>query len=237
MEYQYIYIDNADSTNNYAKSFGDVPNDTLTIIRAGRQTGGRGRGGRQFFSDHAGGLWVSIVTPINDISTHFEHNRAISLAILESLKNTAGGSAPVTIKWPNDIYWGNRKITGILLENIPDNPGVLIIGFGINVNMEANDFPNDLRGTVTSVLIETGKETPLDRLLDDIINGYHYYQNIADQDTVHEIYSGSLYRLGSRVTIGRHSGKFIAVETDGRLKLETDNGDVHCSSGTLLFNE
>ncbi|MCL2182771.1 MAG: biotin--[acetyl-CoA-carboxylase] ligase [Chitinispirillia bacterium] len=236
MEHQYIYIDSVDSTNNYAKSVKNLSGGQLTVLRAGRQTGGRGRGDHRFFSDHAGGLWASIITPISDISAHFEHNRAISLAILESLKGTAGSSAPITIKWPNDIYWGDRKITGILLENVPDNPDVMVIGFGINVNIGANDFPDYLRGAVTSVLIETGREAPQDRMLEDIVNGYRQYLNSDDQAIVHKIYSGNLYRRGHRATVGSHTGKFITVEIDGRLRLETGHGDVLCSSGTLLFN-
>lgn len=268
MGHRYIFLDEADSTNNYAKSTKDFPNDKLTVIRAGRQTGGRGRGGKSFFSNHAGGLWVSIVTPVNDISTHFKHNRAISLAILESLKNITGKDTQVLIKWPNDIYVNDKKITGILLENIHDNPNMLIIGFGINVNTGIDDFPEGLRDSATSVLMETGREIPLDLLLDDVISKYCKYADNGDQAAVHELYCNNLYKRGclsvvdGRIPSGcenfggmllpggaslqdakkngsahHHTGKFVTVDIDGRLRLETDSGDVLCHSGTLRFLE
>jgi BirA family biotin operon repressor/biotin-[acetyl-CoA-carboxylase] ligase len=235
VEHRHIYLNEVDSTNTYAKSLNGLSDGELTIIRAGRQTGGRGRNDTSFFSDHPGGLWVSIVTPISDISTHFEHNRAISLAILESLKSIAGRDAPITIKWPNDIYWGNRKITGILLENISNNPNVMIIGFGINVNMGIDDFPGHLRDHVTSVRIETGHEVPPEPLLEDVINGYRQYLDNDDPAVVHKLYSGNLYRRGARAVVNQYIGKFITVDMDGRLRLEMDNGDVLLPSGTLRF--
>ncbi|MCL2218424.1 MAG: biotin--[acetyl-CoA-carboxylase] ligase [Chitinispirillia bacterium] len=234
---RYIFLDEIDSTNSYAKSLGDFPEDGTLVIRAGRQTGGRGRGGNLFFSDNPGGIWASIVTPISDISAHFEHNRAVSLAILDALKHIGGLNAPVLIKWPNDIYWGERKITGILLENVPGRPNRLIIGFGINVNMVMGDFPEELRARVTSVREETGTEAPLDRLLEDIICRYIQYLNNADLAAVHKLYFNNLYRVGAKAVVGRHTGTFVAVDTDGRLRLATDSGDVLLSSGTLRFLE
>lgn len=209
----------------------------MTIIRAARQTNGRGRGEKNFFSGHPGGLWVSIVTPISDISTHFEHNRAISLAIHDSLKSIAGDKTPITIKWPNDIYWGDRKITGILLENIPDKPNVMIIGFGININIGIDDFPKHLRSHATSTLIETGHEVSPDQLLEEIINEYRQYLNSDDPAVVHKLYSGYLYKRGAKAVVNQYIGKFITVDMDGRLRLEVDGKDVLLPSGALQFLE
>jgi BirA family biotin operon repressor/biotin-[acetyl-CoA-carboxylase] ligase len=242
---KYIYLDGVDSTNNYAKSLAESirnspDNDELLVIRAKRQSGGRGRGDKTFFSDHQGGLWVSIIAPISDISKHFEHNRAISLAILESLKKIGGGinscydGAPVSIKWPNDIYWGDKKVTGILLENSPENPNVIIIGFGINVNIAGNDFPKDLRERATSVLIEIGREHSLEPMLEDIVSGYQKYIN-DNRSAAHKLYLTYLYKKGHPAIVNEHTGTFVTVEPDGRIVLDTAQGRVFCCSGTLQF--
>ena len=254
---RYIFLAEVDSTNSYAKSLWagggqegaggggqeqgpvefvpahDFLGDALTVIRAGRQTRGRGRGGSDFFSDIQGGLWVSIIAPVADIAVHFEHNRAISLAILETLKPHCG-SAEISIKWPNDIYWGDKKIAGILLENVPDNGGVVIIGFGVNVNVDIGRFPKHLRDSVTSVSDETGEPLFLDSTLDSIIEMYRKFTN-GDQAAVHQLYLDNLYKLGHRATVGEHVGKFATVEPDGRLRLETERGEELCVSGTLRF--
>ncbi|MDR2579180.1 MAG: biotin--[acetyl-CoA-carboxylase] ligase [Chitinispirillales bacterium] len=235
---RYIYLDEVDSTNTYAKSLAKPLTDfsdggQLLIIRAGKQSGGRGRGDKAFFSNHQGGLWASIIAPISDISKHFEHNRAVSLAILESLKKI-DSTAPISIKWPNDIYWGGKKVTGVLLENSPENPNVIIIGFGVNVNISNDDLPKDLRERATSVLIETGREQSLDQLLGDIISGYQKYINI-DPPAVHKLYSSHLYKKGHAAIVDGHAGTFVIVELDGRIALDTARGRVFCHSGTLQF--
>ena len=230
---RHIFLDETDSTNNYAKSLKDFDGG-LTVIRAARQTGGRGRNGNTFFSDHPGGVWASIITPITDISTHFTHNRAISLAILESLKKSGGNNAQVSIKWPNDVYWGDKKIVGILLENIPEKTDALVIGFGINVNIAVSDFPAALKDIVTSVLIETGREWPLEDLFEDILNGYSQYVN-GDQAAIHKLYCDNLYKKGCRATVDQYAGTFVTVDIDGRIRLDTGHGEELLSSGTLRF--
>jgi len=260
---RYIFLTEVDSTNTYAKSLwagggsggqaeaapadgagsehglaefvpaNDFLGDALTIIRAGRQTDGRGRDGNTFFSDIEGGLWVSLITPVADISAHFEHNRAISLAILETLKHHSG-EAKISIKWPNDIYWGDKKIAGVLLENVPDNNGVLIIGFGVNVNTDVGHFPKNLRHIVTSVLAETDSALFLDSTLDSIVDIYRKLIT-GNQAAVHKLYLDNLYKLGHRAAVGELTGKFVTVESDGRLRLETEHGDELCLSGSLRF--
>ena len=257
---RYIFLPEVDSTNAYAKSLwagggqaeadsadgvisddgpvefvpaNDFLGDTLTVIRAGRQTHGRGRDGNDFFSNIEGGLWVSIIAPVTDISAHFEHNRAISLAILETLKSHGGGGK-VSIKWPNDIYWKDRKIAGVLLENVPGNDNVLIIGFGVNVNVDIGRFPKNLRDSVTSVLDETGEALFLDSTLDSIVETYRKLIS-GDQTAVHQLYLENLYRRGQRAAVGGLEGKFVTVEPDGRLRLETERGEELCCSGPLRF--
>lgn len=228
----YSYTDLA-STNEKACSFSTLPENGIFVFQADRQNQGKGRRGKAFFSDVEGGLWVSILTRIDDISKHFIHNRAISLAIILSLKQHFP-KAPLNIKWPNDIYWGDRKICGILLETHTLEPQTLVIGIGLNINFHLDNFPHELHTIATSTLHETGKQISLTRLLRIIIEHYMEYKE-ADQFKMHDLYSTLLYRKGSRVSIDKFKGIFQAVGIDGHALINTPTGLQQVVSGTMRF--
>ena len=233
---EFFSLEEIDSTNSFAKNLKKIPETGLFVIRAQKQSRGRGRRDKTFFSNHTGGLWISIVAPVISISEHFVHNRAVSLAICETLKNINPlYDKKISIKWPNDIYWGNCKIAGVLLENTPGIQTAIIAGFGLNVNIPTGDFPEELRQSATSVLIETGQKQPPDALLERILTAYWNFSRASDQQSVHERYTQNLYKKGSRAAVGSLNGTFLTVEPDGRLRMRTEQGDVLCSSGTLAL--
>jgi BirA family transcriptional regulator, biotin operon repressor / biotin---[acetyl-CoA-carboxylase] ligase len=222
-----------DSTNDYAKRLKSFPQKGIFVIQADRQQSGKGRQGNSFFSDIQGGLWVSLVIPAGDLQNHFVHNRAVSLAICETLALFFPHS-PLKIKWPNDIYWGDRKICGILLENVPARNDILILGFGLNVNLRKEDFPQELSSIATSAFIETGKAISLGQLLREIISCYQRISAEA-QAKAHARYVRLLYKTGSAVEIDGIKGILDSVELDGTLLLATTDGIKNVRSGTLRF--
>ena len=145
---------------------------------------------------------------------------AISLAIIEALGQQIGD---LSIKWPNDIYWRNGKIGGILIENTLKGSIIkdCIIGVGLNVNQRhfQSDAPNPV-----SIWQICERETDRDQLLHDILNSLdHYlYHDIKAQ------YCSMLYRRqGFHPYVdknGAFMGKIIDVEDDGHLILCDDNG-------------
>jgi BirA family biotin operon repressor/biotin-[acetyl-CoA-carboxylase] ligase len=132
------------STNEYVKSeLGDAPEGTVVI--ADVQTAGKGRMGRDWYSPE-GGLWMSVLL------RHSENcliPLTAGVAICEALRNY---SIRPNIKWPNDILLHGKKVAGILTEVIDDR---VILGMGINLNVR--QFPDDLTGRASSILIETKK--------------------------------------------------------------------------------
>jgi BirA family biotin operon repressor/biotin-[acetyl-CoA-carboxylase] ligase len=223
------------STNEKAVNFSDFPQDGVFIFQADCQTNGRGRLGRAFFSKTEGGLWVSILKQLPDISAHFIHNRAISLAITSSIKHFIP-DAPLHIKWPNDIYWNSKKLCGILLESHRSSSSALVIGFGLNVNITREEFPPELHSIATSVLQETKKTIPLSTLLRAIIE--FYKDNIETPAAIcHKNYLSVLYRQGSPVIIDKTAGIFKTVSIEGFAVIETDNGITNVNAGTMLFSE
>jgi BirA family transcriptional regulator, biotin operon repressor / biotin---[acetyl-CoA-carboxylase] ligase len=237
----FYHFPSIDSTNTFAKSISDLSIDKMIVIVADRQTGGRGQKGNRFFSDNPGGIWCTIIQRVADISAHFTYNRALSLAISDSIAYLSDNQSPeknlkekVTIKWPNDIYWGDKKICGILLESHPASQLHIIIGFGLNVTMNTIDFPQELRETATSLLIETGKSIDIPELLETILRKFAALsdKNITEN---HAEYLHRIYRPGSRVEINGNSGIFKTVREDGMALLDINGKEVSFSSGPMLF--
>lgn len=222
------------STNDTARSLTEFPEAGIFVIQADRQTRGRGRTGATYFSDNIGGLWVSIVTPVASIGHHFVHNRALSLALCETLEAVSDKRNVCSIKWPNDIYWHDKKICGILLENHVSNPSMLVLGFGCNITIKTDEFPAELNGIATSLLIETGKRHSRSLVLKNVLERYH--ANCAtDPALLHQAYTGRLYGTHRAVEVDGHRGIFDGVEIDGRLKLKSGRELFYAMTGHLRF--
>ncbi|MFP4013950.1 MAG: biotin--[acetyl-CoA-carboxylase] ligase [Chitinispirillaceae bacterium] len=230
---RFYSFEEIDSTNEYAKKLRHTPQKGIYIIQAEKQSAGRGRRGNSFFSSHNGGLWISIVTSVKELSDHFIHNRAISLAICETLKKRVP-QKKISIKWPNDIYWDDRKIAGILLERTPASENSIIVGFGLNVNIPEDAFPHNLQHCATSLLRETGTRHSSIAILRKILRLYHHCC-IADQKDMHGFYRNNLYKVGYKATLDNVEGVFENVEQNGRILIRTPNGPRAFSSGTLRF--
>jgi len=233
---EYFCFEEIESTNDFAKNQKFSPSSGLIVIRALKQSSGRGRRDKSFFSDDSGGLWVSIVAPVKSIADHFTYNRAISLAVCGAIENTYPQiNEKIKIKWPNDIYCGDRKIAGVLLENTSANPDAIIVGLGLNVNMALSDFPAKLRKSATSLFIETGQLLPINQLLESILLAYWRFIGTSDQQSIHRQYVNRLYKKGRRAAVDSQQGTFLTVEPNGQLRMQTAGSDLLYSSGTLTF--
>jgi BirA family biotin operon repressor/biotin-[acetyl-CoA-carboxylase] ligase len=230
---QLYHFNSIESTNTFAKSLKDFPEKGIVLVCADKQTAGRGQRQNTFFSEVKGGLFASIVCPIADIGSHFIDNRAISLAIYDAVKSTCP-VARLSIKWPNDIYWGNKKLCGILLENIPQSSGYIVVGFGINVNTALQTFPEDIRDIATSLLIETGKKHNEHVLLRRILDWFWRYLAL-DSAAAHLLYSHRLYKKGWECEVNGQKGVFEGVHDDGRMLLKTGDKEILLSSGPVRF--
>ena len=127
-----------------------------TVVLADRQTAGRGRMGRRWFSPPGLGLYMSaLIRPSGPVGAVTLWTLASALAACEACREMTGG---VTIKWPNDLYHGGRKLAGTLTELRTAGPCVqeLIVGTGFNVNHRESDFPPPLATRATSLLQARG---------------------------------------------------------------------------------
>lgn len=151
-----------DSTNEFLKknyrSFHDG-----AIVVAIKQTAGKGRMGRVWYSPE-GGLWYSVLfKPKIHLNLHV-YTKIFSIAIVEVLKKI---KVKAYIKWPNDIYYNGKKLCGILSEAVSENNNVvaIVVGIGINVN---NDIPDELKDVAVSLKEILKKKIKITYLLDEI---------------------------------------------------------------------
>ncbi len=227
------HFDVLDSTNAFAKNLPAYPEKGIVVVWATRQTAGRGQRQNTFFSEVNGGLYASVVCPLKDLSSHFSLNRSMSLAIFDGIKALAPKAA-LSVKWPNDIYWGDRKICGILLETVPSRPGFIVIGFGINVNIAASTFPPDVSRVATSLLMETKKRHAIGGLLCAILKRFWKYLPL-DAGAAHLLYANRLYGQGSFCEVHGTKGIFTGVLEDGRMRLFAGHKELLLSTGPVRF--
>ena len=164
------YYKEVSSTNETAKSLADKSTDG-TIIISETQSGGKGRLGRVWTSP-SGGIWTSFILKPNIEPIYANKVTIIAAAtLINTLKKL---DIDAKIKWPNDIYINNKKVSGILTEMKCDMDRIhyLIVGIGINVNLEKNDFPQDILDIATSLKIEKNIFFDRNELIKNIIEEF-----------------------------------------------------------------
>lgn len=164
----------APSTNAVALDLaqGDAPHGTLVV--ADRQTAGRGRLGRVWYSPPACNLYWSLVlrpdVPSGDSTQYVSWIPLVAgVAIARALRNLE--LARVSLKWPNDIQLHERKAGGVLCERtgLRTGSGAVVVGVGLNVNSDPTTFPEEFRDHTTSLAAEAGSPFDRSRLLCEIL--------------------------------------------------------------------
>lgn len=220
-EWNIIHIDETDSTNQWLKEhINDFEQPTVVLTEY--QTAGRGCGTNKWESERGKNLLFSILIHPYGVRAHrqFRISMAISLAICKALGQHIGD---LSIKWPNDIYWRNGKIAGILIENTLVGKSVkdCIIGIGLNINQR--EFHSNAPNPVSMWQI-CEEETDRESILQDILRYFEEYMGKYNK----EEYLSMLYRRKGYFPYADKDGAFMAeivdVEDDGHLVLNDDNG-------------
>ena len=161
----YLYQD-LPSTNREASSLAQQGAAHGTVVAAEQQSGGYGRHGRAWFSPPGFNIYCSIVVRGKSQTVPLAQwlswvPLVTALAVAEATRHIT--TAPLALKWPNDLLLQDRKVGGILCESTmtTTNGPIVIIGIGLNVNVPLQSFPEDLRPIAAS-LIETVPQ-PIDR--------------------------------------------------------------------------
>jgi BirA family transcriptional regulator, biotin operon repressor / biotin---[acetyl-CoA-carboxylase] ligase len=227
-----IKLDCVDSTNNYAtqRIVREGWNEG-TIVLANEQSKGKGQKNNSWESEKGKNLLASIVLYPNflPVQSQFEVSKVVALAVHDVISLYVDN---VTIKWPNDIYIGDRKISGILIENaiIGNEISWVIAGIGININQI--EFRSDAPNPVSLSMI-TGREYNLDEITKQFLHSISYWYKLLKSNTVGIIdksFLEKLYRFNEEVQFRDDeeifTGKIIGVNELGQLIIEKQNGMV-----------
>ncbi|MES2275653.1 MAG: biotin--[acetyl-CoA-carboxylase] ligase [Bacteroidota bacterium] len=221
------------STNNYLKDLlsNSKPVAEGTVIMAESQYAGRGQQQNRWHSEAGMNLTFSLLLKPGflPLQQQFDLTRAISLGVVNGLQNATG--LPIQVKWPNDIYYGDKKLGGILVENMVQGSTIKnsVIGIGLNVNQHI--FPNWVPNP-TSVKQILQKDYDLHVLLSQIcscIEAWYLKLKANKLDEIREQYLANLYWLNQQHDFASDgipfTGKIIAVRNNGFLVLSTKNGE------------
>lgn len=229
---QIIRLQETVSTNNYLREY--IQREKLpegSMVLADFQTGGRGQTGNSWESDKGENLLFSIVLYPDFIPAgrQFIISQITALAIKETLDMYTDS---ITIKWPNDIYWRDKKICGMLIENDLTGSTIYcsVIGAGINLNQKV--FSSNAANPVSLYQI-TGKEYNREEVLEQFQRLFYEYYLLLLQEQEEQIrirYREALYRKDGYFAYADNNGTFTArvhaIETTGHLLLELPNGEL-----------
>jgi len=203
------------------------------VIIAEEQTGGVGRLGRAWVSP-AGGIWITIVLkPKIPLDHLFMITMAGAIAIARAIRKEYNISA--LIKWPNDIFAGDKKVGGLLLEIAAEADTIHygLLGIGIDANISLGDLPPNLKDTVTSLQAEVGHEVDRVALLARVLREFELrYQQLeeGEYDSIIREWKSLSLTLDQRVAIRTINKTFegVAIDIDnhGALIIRKDNGRI-----------
>ncbi len=228
------FFSSLDSTNSHAKKIAHLLSDGHVIV-AREQLSGRGRQGKSFYSPENGGLYMSIVVKnkqaIEDKLFTVKACLAVCMAI-DRLCGT-GEKAGVGIKWVNDIFFGGKKLCGILCEHFTDKNGeeCVVAGFGINFKLDSSKLPTELRRTVTSLYDMTKKRYDPVTLCAYICEEAEklLYDSIFSEDDVISMYKRRSVVIGKEISIltadeAPVRAAALDICPDGALLVRTQDG-------------
>lgn len=222
-----LLFDQVNSTNRVALKMGADGHPGGLVLLAEEQTGGLGRQNRPWFSPAGKNVYLSLLLrPCLPMRDYPIFSPAAALGVVKGIIKMTG--LDIGIKWPNDVIVNGRKLGGILLESktTGDQTVPLVIGIGLNVNLDPEDFPSELQETATSLKIETGKT--IDRtallciMLEEIAEHVLALQE-GKNEAVMDAVRDNCFTLGKsiRVTTARQvfEGRAESIDEDGALMI------------------
>jgi BirA family biotin operon repressor/biotin-[acetyl-CoA-carboxylase] ligase len=225
---QAYYFDSIDSTQSQAMKMVNESKKEGTIIIAEKQTGGRGRSGRQWISPK-GGIWFSIILhPKFDISNTTLFPIASSLALSIAIQKTCKISTE--LKWPNDLTIKGKKLAGMLIDASFESNKIenLVLGVGINFNVNVKEIEKVLKKTpnfygVSSLNDQKNKTSQIELIQSFLLELEKVYEEL-NNNQIKKIITEWTKRsstIGKKVEMntlnGKISGKAIKIDEDGGL--------------------
>ena len=230
-----IHFESVDSTNTYLKqNYKQLEN--FTFVSADIQTQGRGRNNRKWDSDNNNLLFSLLIKDKNILKKVNEVSIISAYIIIKVLQEY--GIDDLSIKWPNDVYAGNKKICGILLESISTNElECLIVGVGVNVNQ--SEFDLDYNATSMNIINNTDIDisslkknvySKFESYLNSVSSGSDYYLEISKYDYLK---NREVYAL---INNEKKLVKVKGINSDYSLCVVSNESEYNLYSGEISFH-
>jgi BirA family biotin operon repressor/biotin-[acetyl-CoA-carboxylase] ligase len=224
----HLHLRLTESTNDVARELaeGDAPSGT--VVTAAEQSAGRGRRGRVWSAPVGKALLYSAILRPRELE-HVLLPLSVPVAVCEAVESV--GAAGARIKWPNDVWLGEAKVAGVLIEARP--PEWAVIGIGVNVAIDPDEFPADLRWPATSL---AGGAT-VDAVRAAVSAALEEWVEAPDERVLEEFRRRDA--LAGReigwdgAGIGSGSGRAAGIDERGNLVVETDAGPLSLGSGEV----
>lgn len=240
-----FYFPELESTNIIAKVKASPRVEGInegTIIIAERQSAGKGRWGRRWFSP-VGGIWLSIILyPQLSPSYIPRITLMTAVAIVKAMERCAQIKAQ--IKWPNDILINEKKVCGILTEMSAELDMInwIVVGIGINANINQGEFPEDIKDNSVSLKEILGKKISRVSLVQILLEEFEkYYERLKRREFSSILKEWKLYshalRRKIKINMGEKiiTGEAIDINEEGALILKKEDGELlEIISGTII---
>jgi BirA family biotin operon repressor/biotin-[acetyl-CoA-carboxylase] ligase len=220
------------STNDVADKLGRDGVKEGVVVLAEKQTKGRGRLGRNWVSLRGKGLWFSVLLrPPLPPQSATRITIASATAMVRALRASTGLACEV--KWPNDLLIHGKKLCGILTEMAAELESIkhVVLGIGLNVNFDSNDFPPEIRQIATSLKIETGRAFRRCEIAAAILRELDMdYRRIlkGDFESIANEWEAACTTIGHNIEIASGNrviaGRAESLDSEGALLLRTEHG-------------
>ena len=228
-----VFFEEVDSTNRVAKQLAQKGAAAGAVVVAEAQGKGRGRLERPYFSPAGKGIWFSVILRPHILPQEAPKCTLLAAVAVAMAMKRFGLKAE--IKWPNDILHEGKKLTGILTEMSAelDRVNYIVIGTGVNVNMEEKDFPEELRGKATSLAIMKGEKLPRVAFFQAVLEALDELCIVLEEDGFAPIvarWREYAVTLGQDVHVigatgrGSFDGRAVDIDEEGALLVETADG-------------
>ncbi len=216
--------------------------DEGTLIIAEKQSAGKGRLGREWFSP-AGGIWLSIILYPQLFPSYISRITLMTaVAVVRAIKICTHIKSQ--IKWPNDILINEKKVCGILTEMSAELDIInwVVVGVGINMNINHREFPEDIQENTISLKEVSGKEILRVKVVQIFLQEFEkYYESLKRREFPSILKEWKLYShtLGRkiRVDLGERivTGEVVNINEEGALILKKEDGELaEIISGTII---
>jgi len=213
-----LHLRRTDSTNERARELAARGAPHGALVTASRQTAGRGRQGRSWVAPDGRALLCSLLLR--------DPPRLLPLAAGVAVASVVG--VPALVKWPNDVLVDGRKVAGILVEGRPQERWA-VVGIGLNVALQAEDFPPELRETAGT--LGQGPEA-IEPTLERLLEALERWITASPEDVL-EAFRTRDALLGRAVRWAGDEGRGAGVDGDGRLMVQTRQGRVTLEAGEV----